>query len=361
MTSAVSKVLLTSGMIGASTVGGAVSWPVLIALVSAWAIKEVADSATQDKIRASLEASAESDRTVEEAVEQLREIQGVDSMRIESLIDFIGVMRQGQVRAEMYLKGNQKLLIDLTRAVEDRFEELKPHVPGLTAEDWNELIAELRGIGVKIDAVHDIVTHQPTSAEIAAMEARLTERINALGAPPDEREAESIENAIDRIASDAQRGDPLAQDALENASPEKAVDYFVNRSKKIDEARDKATEALDHEQIENDRELIPLAFRVGRIRDAEDACRRILNHLPNDLEATNYTGHIHRLQGYLDDANKAYARVLELGADDPVWRAAALGSMGIVTLTRGDLDEATRLYGEALELNKQLGSLEGQA
>jgi tetratricopeptide (TPR) repeat protein len=81
---------------------------------------------------------------------------------------------------------------------------------------------------------------------------------------------------------------------------------------------------------------------------------------PDDLDAINRMGHIHRLRGQLDDARAAYQRVYDL-ADGDQARAAALGNMGIVAQTRGDLDEAMRLHKQAYEINQQLEQLEGQA
>jgi Flp pilus assembly protein TadD len=70
---------------------------------------------------------------------------------------------------------------------------------------------------------------------------------------------------------------------------------------------------------------------------------------PDDLDAINRMGHIHRLRGQLDDARAAYQRVYDL-ADGDQARAAALGNMGIVAEIKGDLDEARRLWIESRDL-----------
>ena len=63
----------------------------------------------------------------------------------------------------------------------------------------------------------------------------------------------------------------------------------------------------------------------------------------------------------LDAAQASYQRLLELAPEDAGWRAIALGNLGNIAYTRGDLDEAERLYREALEIFSTLGSLKGQA
>ncbi len=54
-------------------------------------------------------------------------------------------------------------------------------------------------------------------------------------------------------------------------------------------------------------------------------------------------------------------RLLELTPGDQTVKAVALGNLGLIAQTRGELAEAERLLREALTIEKQLGGLEGQA
>jgi tetratricopeptide (TPR) repeat protein len=65
----------------------------------------------------------------------------------------------------------------------------------------------------------------------------------------------------------------------------------------------------------------------------------------------------------LDGAEKLFGEALEI--DRRIGRlegqAKALSNLGLIALTRGDLDGAEKLYRESLEIERRLGRLEGQA
>ena len=84
---------------------------------------------------------------------------------------------------------------------------------------------------------------------------------------------------------------------------------------------------------------------------------------PSHMAAHNWRGHLlHRL-GDLPAAQNAYENVLSLAdaQNDPDFKAAALGNLGVVAKTRGDLDAAEGFYNQALKLDKKLGRKEGMA
>ena len=65
--------------------------------------------------------------------------------------------------------------------------------------------------------------------------------------------------------------------------------------------------------------------------------------------------------GVLDEAAADMKFLAHAFGEFPAIRAAAYGNLGNIYQTRGDLDEAERLYRKSLEINEKLGRLEGMA
>jgi tetratricopeptide (TPR) repeat protein len=123
--------------------------------------------------------------------------------------------------------------------------------------------------------------------------------------------------------------------------------------------RDRAGQEL----IERNREIAAVAYLRGDIDKAEQAVDEILGALPDDTDALNRKGRIHRLRGELEDAEAAYQRALEIAQQqaDKSAEAVALGNLGIVYGTRGDLDRAEEMFNKLLEIDSKFGYLEGMA
>ena len=81
---------------------------------------------------------------------------------------------------------------------------------------------------------------------------------------------------------------------------------------------------------------------------------------PNNFSAWNQLGHLNNRVGELDKAISAYEQILTL-SDDKEWQAVAIGNLGLVYRTRGDLDKAEEYHLKALTLNEDLISNEGMA
>lgn len=152
-----------------------------------------------------------------------------------------------------------------------------------------------------------------------------------------------------------------ARKAIQDKSPQEAGDYFIDKLATLDRSRAAIEKRMDQDEIQISREAAELLYRTGRIDEAEKALQRILNLLPDDLDVTNSLGHIHRLRGDLPAAKRQYENLLQLAPNDQRWQAAALGSLGLIARTRGDLDDAQKLHREALDIERNLGRLEGQA
>ena len=84
---------------------------------------------------------------------------------------------------------------------------------------------------------------------------------------------------------------------------------------------------------------------------------------PEDPDGWNMLGHLRDRVGDLDGAIAAYGRVLTLGnkVEDKGIIAVAYGNLGLVYLTRGELEKAEEHHRQALALNEELGRKEGMA
>ncbi|MEZ5955314.1 MAG: tetratricopeptide repeat protein [Hyphomonas sp.] len=92
------------------------------------------------------------------------------------------------------------------------------------------------------------------------------------------------------------------------------------------------------------------AYRAARDLDA------------GNTYAWNRAGLLDVRLGNLDDARQAFQHVLDTaGASDKTVEAAALGNLGLIAMTRGDLDAAEDFYTRALALDEALGNKEGMA
>jgi len=92
--------------------------------------------------------------------------------------------------------------------------------------------------------------------------------------------------------------------------------------------RDERCDAL----IERNYEIAAVAYLRGDINVALAATDEVLRLQPNDVIALSQKGHICRLQGNLEEAEKAYLRVKELGveASNEEWQSVASGNLGLI-------------------------------
>ena len=84
---------------------------------------------------------------------------------------------------------------------------------------------------------------------------------------------------------------------------------------------------------------------------------------PDDPDGWNQLGAMRYRLGQLDAAVQAYDRVQHLGnaAEDKTVIAVALGNLGLIYHTRGDLEKAEKYQLKSLALNEELGRTEGMA
>ena len=115
--------------------------------------------------------------------------------------------------------------------------------------------------------------------------------------------------------------------------------------------------------IERNREIAAVAYLRGDIEIARTAVEEILKLHPNDVDALNRKGCIEFLQGNLDESEKLFSQILEIGLADnnDFWQAAGSCNLGLIYKTRGELDKAEEMLKKTLEIDKRIGRIEGMA
>jgi len=168
---------------------------------------------------------------------------------------------------------------------------------------------------------------------------------------------EQLAKAIQRIKKiEAEGNRPDAEKALADA---RESGDMSGLQRLLLHDRDEHQEAL----IQRNREIAAVAYLRGDIEIAMNAIDEILKALTEDLFALRWRGHIHMLQGRINEAESDYNRVLKLATDteDDKARAQALGNLGNIYFRRGDLDKAEEMHRKSLEIKERLGLPAGMA
>jgi tetratricopeptide (TPR) repeat protein len=157
-------------------------------------------------------------------------------------------------------------------------------------------------------------------------------------------------SALKAVRDDAKAGNEAAQTALTalaQGQNEKGVDALL------------ADAASNTKQaVEKFRRAGQLAFAVDT-RKALAAYQEVLKLAPEDLDARNETGTLKLRLGDLAGAEGAYRAVLNSAGRNEGAQAAALGNLGNIAYTRGDLAAAEDYQKRSLALNTKLGEREG--
>lgn len=190
---------------------------------------------------------------------------------------------------------------------------------------------------------------------------------------PDDREMRIAElesqlsearKAIEAVAAAAEAGDEQARADLASGEPKRVQaarirlrDREAAKLAALDEKREASIDTL----VSADREIAAVAYLRGDISQAEESLKSILARRPDDLVATNLLGLLEYFRGNLSEAESKFRRVTVLAADDISWQGIADGNMGLIFLTRGELDRAEELFQKSLEIDERLGRQEGMA
>jgi tetratricopeptide (TPR) repeat protein len=263
---------------------------------------------------------------------------------------------------------------DLCQFMQASFDDLKPFISALPAtlaelkqdnDEFRKSLLRIERTGVETRDL--VITGNAGIVDLQQQVRALTQFIKASSHGPWTAEASdnTLENAIARLARDAELGDETARRALAEKSPEEAGDYYIDKLARMHQGRVAIVKRLDQEEIQISREAAEIFYRTGRISEAEAAVQRILELLPDDFDAIKRLGHIHELRGDLSAAERLYQRLLELvtsdASSDDGWRAVAYSNLGTVLKTRSDLDAAEAMQRKALAINEKLGRLDEMA
>ncbi|MEM7525785.1 MAG: tetratricopeptide repeat protein, partial [Pseudomonadota bacterium] len=176
------------------------------------------------------------------------------------------------------------------------------------------------------------------TADVAARDdeiQRLKDALDAIQQTPAATAGESVEDALELAAT----GD---------TEPAQRILLNVQRAREA-EGRESlaAAEAARHRGA--------LAF-VYDTEAALNAYREATELDPTNFRGWSQLGHLQRRIGALNAAAESYERALSISdaASDAALRAIALGNLGLVAQTRGDLDAAEDFHRRSLALDEEL-------
>ncbi|MEO1280168.1 MAG: tetratricopeptide repeat protein [Pseudomonadota bacterium] len=158
----------------------------------------------------------------------------------------------------------------------------------------------------------------------------------------------------------AQSGDARKRKALTDyaaGNKERAITDLES----LAEDQTNAIEDSKTQAAETWKDIGALAFPTDT-QKALNAYRQALMLTPDDLVAQNELGHLFRRIGALDDAEKAYTRLVETAdPTEKTWTAIALNNLGNVAQSRGDFVGAEYYYKRSLAIDEELGQKGGIA
>lgn len=190
----------------------------------------------------------------------------------------------------------------------------------------------------------------------------------------------AINGKIDLImgnlkAIDPSEFDTLSQDMLrpslnslatsQNAVQRDAADRVSrgDRDGALAQLRTAATEAekASAALAETYRQIGALAY-PDRTDEAIIALERAQELDPKHPETRMLLGNLYRRKDQHDKAAASYAFVLETaGATDDMFKARALGNLGLVNRAQGHVEKAIQLHTESLQVSERIGNQEGRA
>ncbi|MEO1585045.1 MAG: tetratricopeptide repeat protein [Planctomycetota bacterium] len=223
---------------------------------------------------------------------------------------------------------------------------------------WTQL-GELRETADQQSAAIDRIESQVRRS--ADREHTLTQTNATLAGLVADRQAriDELEDAYRRLAQERLREGRTADEIiaeLKGTSYDELIEALETES--VDAAKE-ARQAIER-AVGLCRAVVVLAFPRGEIQRAEEQLRALLTLAPDDLDAITRMGHLLMLRGDLAGASERYTHVLKR-SQTKGGQAAALGNLGVIELTRGNLDAAERYQSRSLALMKELGHKEGMA
>ncbi len=200
------------------------------------------------------------------------------------------------------------------------------------------------------------------SAEVAAaVEANVVRAMAEIRAasdiPLDPASEAAIGEAIERVLTSSDARKQQARNRVLAGDTEGAADSLMA----LAEDQRAAREATTADEVDTLKDAGALYF-ANNTEAALNAYERAAALAPDDPGIQNQLGHLYQRVGRLDNAIAAYTKVLEAaGAKDKRWETVALGNLGNVAYTRGDLSGAEAYHTRALALHEELGRKQGVA
>lgn len=105
----------------------------------------------------------------------------------------------------------------------------------------------------------------------------------------------------------------------------------------------------EQEKSDSRQQVIPENLEK-KLRTYED----ITNSDPENIEAWNELGHIHKALGYLGESTKAYNRVLNLAGEGTIWYAVANGNLGNIYRKRNQSYKAKKYFEISLNTSQSI-------
>ena len=258
-----------------------------------------------------------------------------------------------------------ELVCKLNDVIAKNFEQFQAELDDVGRERHAELIERFRttnkdvsawldSLNTKLEAVHK--TTQETQTTVNEISTDATKRHDEMMAAIQslqkgtanrlleeneslQRQLEETKAAIKTIETAAKKGNSRAEEALNLADPEKAqLALIAIREEKSEEV------------LELDRQIAAIAFLRGDINEAKYRLESILKEMPNDFDAINRLGGIHRLQGDWLAADASYSRLLKIADGNASKTSVAYGNLGLLYHSQGKLDLAEKMCNKSLDL-----------
>ncbi|MBI5765449.1 MAG: tetratricopeptide repeat protein [Planctomycetes bacterium] len=222
--------------------------------------------------------------------------------------------------------------------------------------DFTESLKPLMAASVRMEAKQD----QSLAKQDDALAILLRMEQNYAQTADKDSIIKNLQASLERLQNEADAGNTEARKALDEARTSGDGALVQSALISLADRHDQKIRDVAGEFVELCREISAIAYLRGDIDEAKKRLESILRFLPDDLDAINHLGLVARLRGDLVEAETRFQRVSDLATDEK-WRTIAYRNLGLIYLTRGDLDRAEEMIRKSLAIDEKLGRLEGMA
>ncbi len=199
----------------------------------------------------------------------------------------------------------------------------------------------------------DVVTSQEVEDLVAAALAQALTN----GVDLDERGQDGLRDALTSILASSNAEKAGARAALAEGRMSDAANSLADVARQQAAAAGEAVSAA----AQTWREAGAL-YSASDTAKAIDAFEQALELVPTDPDAANGLAGLYERVGRLEEAQALYESILDnAGRTDPVWKAKALGNLGLMAVSRGQWDVAEGNVRQAMEIFEEQGDQESVA